>query len=248
MNASSPAKTFSSGIPTLDELFESLRWGESVVFHGGDWSEFVPFVERLGAALEEGPSPGCTFCFGESELPRLQGLGPFQRRVVLNAKDLRSAEQQLSNLVSSEMRSTYLFSDLGTALPDEADIVSLFQYFAQRVAETESGAYVFLQKGCLSNPSVARIVDASSLFLDIWTMDRRVLFQPIRAVGRYAAGLFIPYELSDRKVAPASELDSETYTGELEKSHGSFSDCIRRNAIWRTSSSARFSNSRSSTA
>ena len=222
MNASSPAKIFSTGIPTLDELFESLRWGESVVFHGGDWSEFVPFVQRLGAALEEGSSPGCSFCFGESELPRLQGLGPFQQRVVLTAKDLSSAEQQLSNLVSSEIRATYLFSDLGTALPDEGDIVSLFQYFAQRIAETESGAYVFLQKGSLSNASIARIVDASFLFLDIWTMDRRVLFQPIRAAGRYAAGLFMPYQLSDGKVAPASELDTETYTGELEKKSREF--------------------------
>src|SRR5262245_48116901 len=170
MKASSPAKAFSSGIPELDELFEGLRWGESVVFHGGDWSEFLPFVQRLGTALEAGPSPGCSFCFGESELPRLQGLGPFQQRVVLTAKDLRSAEQQLSNLVGSEIPATYLFSDVGTALPDEGNIVSLFQYFAHRIAETESEAYVFLQKGCLSNASVARIVDASSLFLDVWTM------------------------------------------------------------------------------
>ena len=222
MNAAQSAKGLSTGIASLDELLEGVRWGESLVFHGGDWSEFVPFVQRLGVLLEAEPMPGYSFCFAESQLPRLQGLGPFQQRAVLAARDLQSAEQQLSDLISGDGPATYLFSDLGTALPDEGNIVALFQFFARRIAETESAAYVFLQKGCLSNASVAQIVDASSLFLDLWTMDRRVLFQPIKVVGRYAARLFMPYQLSGDAVAPASELDSETYTGELEKKSREF--------------------------
>jgi hypothetical protein len=110
---------------------------------------------------------------------------------------LQSAEQQLSSLIGGDAPTTYLFSDLGTVLPDEGSVVALFQFFARRIAETGSVAYVFLQKGCLSNTSVARIVDASSLFLDLWTMDRRVLFQPIKAVRRYAARLFMPYQFWD---------------------------------------------------
>ena len=222
MNVAQSAKSFSTGIASLDELLEGVRWGESLVFHGGDWSELVPFIQRLGAFLEAGPMPGCSFCFAESQLPRLQGLGPLQQRAVLAAVDLHSAEQQLSNLISGDAPTTYLFSDLGTVLPDEGSVVALFQFFARRIAETGSVAYVFLQKGCLSNTSVARIVDASSLFLDLWTMDRRVLFQPIKAVRRYAARLFMPYQLSGDAVAPASELDSETYTGELEQKSREF--------------------------
>src|SRR5262245_57233233 len=131
MNALRPAKSFSSGIASLDELFEGLRWGETVVFHGGDWSEFVPFVCRLGVVLEAGPSLGCSFCFSESQLPRLQSLDPFQERVVLAAQDLRSAEQQVSNLMSGSAPATYLFSDLGTALGDEGSVLELFQFFAR---------------------------------------------------------------------------------------------------------------------
>ena len=87
MNATRPAKSFSTGISSLDELFDGLRWGESVVFHGGDWSEFVPFVQRLGMLLDAEPMPGCSFCFAESQLPHLQGLGPFPQRAVFSVVD-----------------------------------------------------------------------------------------------------------------------------------------------------------------
>ncbi|MGH9427540.1 MAG: hypothetical protein ACRD2L_14710, partial [Terriglobia bacterium] len=221
-NATRPAKSFSTGIASLDELLEGVRWGESLVFHSADWSEFVPFVQRLGVSLEAGPMPGCSFCFAESHLPRLQSFGPLQQKAVFASRDLHSAEQQLSDLISGAVPATYLFSDLGTALPDEGDVVALFQSFARRIAETESAAYVFLQKGCLSNAGVAQIVDASSLFLDLWTMDRRVLLQPIKVVGRYAAGLFMPYQVSGDVVTPASDFDTQTYTGELEKKSREF--------------------------
>ncbi len=110
-------KSFSTGIASLDELIEGVRWGESLVFHSGEWSELVPFVQRLGVLLEAGPMPGCSFCFAESQLSRLQGLGPFQQKAVLAARDLQSAKHQLSDLISADVPATYLFSDLGTALP-----------------------------------------------------------------------------------------------------------------------------------
>ena len=222
MNATRPARNFSTGISSLDELFEGVRWGESLVFHGGDWSEFVPFVQRLGMLFDGEPMPACSFCFTESQLPRLQGLGPFQQRAVLSAPDLQSAERHLSDLITSDVTGTYLFSDLGTALAEEGDVVALFQSFVSRLAQTESTGYVFLQKGCLSNAGVAQIVDASSLFLDLWTMDRRILFHPIKAVGRYSARLFMPYQLLGEVVVPATAVDTETYTGELEKKSREF--------------------------
>ena len=54
MNATPPAKSFSTGISSRDELLEGVRWGESLVFHGGYWSEFVPFVQRLGCCRTRG--------------------------------------------------------------------------------------------------------------------------------------------------------------------------------------------------
>jgi len=212
----------STGIASLDELLEGIYWGETLVFHGGDWSAFVPFVEALGALLETGLMPCCSFCFAESQLTRLQSLGPFKQRAVLAASDLQSAQQQLLDLISGDVPATYLFSDLGNAFPDERNVVALFQFFARRISETRSASYVFLQKGSVSNASIAQIVDGSSLFFDFWRVDRRVLFQPIKAAGRYDPKLFMPYELSGSGIRPASELDGESYTGELEEKSREF--------------------------
>lgn len=208
---------------SLDELLEGVRWGESLVFHANAWPEFVPFAHRFSCFLEANHLPGFAFCFAEAQLPQLRELAPFQQPALIAAPDLASAERQLSEMVkSSAAPGAYLFSDLGSALSDEGDVVALFRLFARRIAETEAAAYIFLQKGCLSNAAVAQIVEASSLFLDLWTMDQRPLFQPIKASGRYTGRLFMPYQLSGDTVCPANGADTELYTGELERKSREF--------------------------
>lgn len=214
-------QTISTGIPTLDEILEGLCWGESIVFHAGARHEFLPFLNHFAHFLESQGIAGRHIRFAGTECFELQPIA-FQP-LVLAVRDLPGPLNDLLRLMAAPGAAcAYLYEAVAPLQGDEAEAVRLFEAFASQVREQCAAAYVFLQKGKLSNQSVARFVEASSVFVDLWSLDQKLFLQPIKAARRYSEKLFMPYQVLDGAISPASGGETEEYIQVLEKKSREF--------------------------
>lgn len=207
----------STGISALDELIDGLHWGECVLFHGSAWTEFAAFFARFARFVEAENIPAYALTFGEAESSVPSEFGVFrQQRLPLTAP-LAPEMQRLVNTCAAG-NAAYCIDNLASLLSlagSEEDFLRLFDDFAQWLSRQPAVAYVYLQKGLLSNRATGQVIERSSLFVDLWTIGESLYLQPIRAAGRYSEKLFMPYELSNGDLVSATGIADE-YTRALE--------------------------------
>jgi hypothetical protein len=224
MIAPQPARRLSTGIPSFDELIEGLNWGECVLFYGHHRAEFFLFLRHLAQASSSEGIPIHVLESAENLDPTPLESG-LRRHIVQERDDLVRC---LNSLYDSAGRRPSVYCMTGAAplrlqSGNEGEFLAALKELTHWIVQHESVAYIFLEKGLLSNKTVGQAIEQSALFFDVWTQAQSVFFQPLKAAGRFSESLFMPYQLSDGGVRPATgSSHADDYTRALEKQSREF--------------------------
>ena len=225
MSTGSHEKLLSTGIESLDKLIQGVHWGESVLFHLGEPSEAIPFLRPLLEFLEANRLPAYSITFsGNSLLDSLDFPG-LQRWEPTSFAGLEEFRCQFSNLAARDDRpyGVYLFEDLASLariLPHEDQIIQTIEWVHKLIQGKGKFTCFLLNRGIFSNFILGQIKEIVSIFLDVWTHDSNLYFQPIKVAGRYSSQLYMPYRFDGRAIQSASEI--QEYIHALEKQSKEF--------------------------
>src|SRR3990172_5686039 len=203
MSTGSHEKLLSTGIESLDKLIQGVDWGESVLFHLGEPSEAIPFLRPLLEFLEANRLPAYSITFsGNSLLDSLDFPG-LQRWEPTSFAGLEEFRCQFSNLAARDDRpyGVYLFEDLASLariLPHEDQIIQTIEWVHKLIQGKGKFTCFLLNRGIFSNFILGQIKEIVSIFLDVWTHDSNLYFQPIKVAGRYSSQLYMPYRFDGR--------------------------------------------------
>jgi signal transduction histidine kinase len=212
--------TLSSGLQSLDQVLEGPQWGDTVIVHVNHVREYGLFLNPLTDFLKAQGIPYHCVSFQEravSYRPESPSNSVYDLSPLGNLGDMC---RELSTVMTQNGPSCfYIFdniADLVTSWTSQNEIIDLVQEICRQVSHQRAGAYLAMQRGLLSNPMVARIRDSASIFLDVWSLDDVVYFQPIKVQARYSEKMFQCYQLTGGRVHASSGVNFEEYAKTLE--------------------------------
>jgi signal transduction histidine kinase len=212
--------TLSSGLESLDQVLEGPQWGDTVILHVRNVREYCLFLNPIADFLKAQGIPYHCISVREKSIPYRPESPSSSIYDLSHLGDLGDLGRELSKIMTQNGPSNfYIFDNIAelvkvSTLEDE--IIDLVQEISLRVSERRAAAYVAVQKGFLSNALVAQIRDTASIFLDVWSLDNSLYFQPIKVQGRYSEKMFQRYQLVGGQVYPTSGVDFEEYARTLE--------------------------------
>ncbi len=198
-------ETVRSGLASLDEVVQGLRYGDNVVWQVDHLEEYKYFAEPFASqAIADGRKciylrfaphteilkarPGLTII----ELDPEVGFDTFSREV--------------NKIIESFGRETfYIFDNLSFLVvrwaTDEL-LANFFQVTCPYLFELETVAYFALTRGQHSHSAVARIRDTTQLLIDVYRVQEIMYLHPLKVWDRYSPKMFLPHMMSGTSWVP----------------------------------------------
>jgi hypothetical protein len=206
-SAENSAERVSTGLQGLDEILDSLRIGDNVVWRIdsiADYRSFVtPFVRT---SLQEGKRV-VYMRFGRHE-PLVQ---PAPNVVTYKLDALRGFESFASRvhaIITEEGRGAfYVFdclSDLLSAWATDLMIGNFFRVTCPYLYELDTVAYFGLLRGSHSFKTTARIRETTQVMIGIHKWRDAVHVHPIKVWQRHSPTMFLPHAQQDERFLPVT--------------------------------------------
>ncbi len=185
-----------TGLESLDEVCDSLRMGDNVVWQVDslyDYEQFVlPFAN---SAMKEGRRlVYIRFATHESL------LAPHQYSVQYTLDPQRGFEPfttALHSIIGSEGKEVfYVFdclSDLQTAWATDLMLGNFFSVTCPYLFELDTIAYFSLLRNNHSFKTIARIRETTQLLIDVYNTESSVYIHPLKVLNRYTPTMFFPH-------------------------------------------------------
>ncbi len=202
-NVESPAVR--CGIPALDEVIESLRLGDNVVWQVDDLDTYLgivrPFVRQamqdrrtlvyVRFAPHEailGPESGLLY----EEVDPKHGFDAFSAQVnqIIEEKGPK-VFYVFDNL-------SFLVNEWGT---DEL-LANFFQVTCPYLHELDTVAYFALTRGRHAHRAVARIRDTTQVLIDLYHAGDALYVHPLKVWDRYSSQMFLPHLFTGDRLTP----------------------------------------------
>lgn len=199
------AHAVSSGIPALDEVIESLRLGDNVVWQVDGLDTYVrivcPFVRQ---AMQDGRTfVYVRFAPHESILAPESGL-LYEEVDPKHGFDAFSA--QVNTII--EERGTevfYVFDNLSFLVNEwgtDELLANFFQVTCPYLHELDTVAYFALTRGRHAHRAVARIRDTTQVLIDLYHAGDALYVHPLKVWDRYSSRMFLPHLFAEERLIP----------------------------------------------
>jgi pyruvate,water dikinase len=199
--------TIRSGLEALDEVVQSIRLGDNVVWQLDqleDYGRFVrPFVEQAVAErrclvyMRFAPHPPILEAregLDWVELDPRPGFDYFTR--------------QVHQVIESYGREAfYVFDNLSALAVEWATdelLANFFQVTCPFLFELDTVAYFALTRGRHAHAAVARIRDTTQILIDVYRVKDQLYIHPIKVWDRYSPQMFLPHLASGKRWEPLS--------------------------------------------
>lgn len=198
----------SSGIAALDEVLQSLRFGDNVVFQVEELSDYQFFTEPFLEASLAGKR-NCVYVRFAPHPPivaRRKGLSVIE-------VDLGQGFDQFSravhNIVENEgERTVYFLDNLSTLVAEWATdelLANFFQVICPFMAEMDCITYFALTRGKHAHAAIARIRDTTQILVDIYHVGALMYIHPLKVWDRYSPQMFLPHLIGGKSWQPVFE-------------------------------------------
>lgn len=198
-------KTVSSGLSALDQTVQGLWLGDNVVWRVDrleDYSHFAePFARRAIADgrrciyLRFAPHPPV--------LPEIKGVRTIEVDPQRGFDFFSSAVHKVIAKAGKEV--FYVFDNLSALVVEWATdelLANFFQVTCPFLFELDTVAYFALARGRHGNSAVARIRDTTQLLLDVYQVDGKMYFHPLKVWERQSPQMFLPHEMAGETWTP----------------------------------------------
>ncbi len=195
----------STGISGLDEILNSLRMGDNVVFQVDDIADYKRFVDPyITTALSRGRR---IVYMRFADHPPLFEAKQKVKIYKLNAqKGFESFSSQVHNIVREEGRDVfYVFdclSDLLMAWATDLMIGNFFVITCPYLFELNTVAYFAILRNRHSYKTIARIRETTQVLLDIYSQEGKLCVHPLKAWQRYTPTMFLPHIMEQGRFIP----------------------------------------------
>jgi hypothetical protein len=207
------ATRVSSGINGLDEILNSLRSGDNVVFQVDDMEDYKSFViPYVNTALEKGMRVVyMRFARHEPLLDETDSVAVYK----LNANaGFESFSTQVHNIIRTEGRDVYyVFDCLSDLLYDWATDLMLGNFFVitcPYLYELNTLAYFAILRNRHSFKTIARIRETTQLLLDVYNYQGKICVHPLKVWRRYSPTMFLPHIREGEQFIPITNSGDAT--------------------------------------
>lgn len=218
--------TLSSGFTPLDEILEGPRWGDSVVFHLNNLREYCLFLEPLANYLESENIRSHYIHFVPKPYSFRSNHATNKIHYFNRSDQLEEISVRLLHTIACD--SPYAcfvldnIADIGNIPEAGRRVLEFLGKVFAAVTQQGAMAYVALQKGFLQPLQVAQLKEQASIFIDVWSIDNVVYFQPLKVLGRYSERMFLRYQFHGNAIRATSGTDFEEYAQTLEQKSKEF--------------------------
>ncbi len=205
----------STGLENLDQIIDSLRTGDNVVWQVDsidDYRSFVtPFVRR--AVSQRRKVVYMRFAQHQSLIDNEPGVTTY----VLDAySGFESFSSQAYTLFTKEGENVfYVFdslSDLLSAWATDLMIGNFFRITCPYLYQLNTVAFFAILRNYHSFKTVARIRETTQVLIDVHNVDAHIYVHPLKVIGRHSPTMFIPHKKHGGRFIP---ITSSVDTGRL---------------------------------
>jgi len=182
----------STGIPVIDDIIDSLRWGDNVVWQVTTALEYSWVVSPL---VEDAAKRGIEILYMHFDAYEIPGIARHCR--VITA-DRTKGFDYFYRFVREVMEAAgtkvyYIFDNLSILARQwgsDESLANFFRTVCPRLFELETIAYFCILRGSHNNQTVARIRDTTQLLIDFYVQNGQSYIRPMKVWDRYSPTMF----------------------------------------------------------
>jgi len=186
----------STGFKSLDQIIDSLRPGDNVVWQVDNIQDYQYFVRHYVARALESDKRIVYMRFADHP-----ALIESQANVVIYQLDAASGFESFSSqvytIVTQEGKGVYYvfdcLSDLLTAWATDWMIGNFFLIACPYLFELDTVAYFAILRHSHSFTTVAQIREITQVLLDVYSHEGRLCVHPLKVWQRYSPSMFFPH-------------------------------------------------------
>ena len=188
-----------SGIPEMDDLLDSIRMGDNVVWQVTELEEFRFFAEPfVTQAIADGRNLiYIRFAEHEPLLTPRPGLKIYEFD---SDQGFEAFTVDIYNRITEEGRDAFYVFDSLSSLQSVwyTDLMmgNFFRVTCPYLFRLDTVAYFPLLRGRHSFDTIARIRDTTQLLLDVHTGKDQLYLHPLKVWNRYSSRMFLPHACS----------------------------------------------------
>ena len=199
------ATKWSTGLPGLDTVVDSLREGDNVVWQVDSIADLRPFVASYIERAKQDGRKIIYVRFADHE--PLVPPDPRITRYDLNAHaGFEAFSTHVHRIISEHGRGAYYvfdcLSDLLSAWASDLMIGNFFVITCPYLYELDTIAYFALLRNNHSFQTIARIRETTQLLLDLYNFDNRLYVHPLKVYKRYTPTMFLPHQMQEDRFVP----------------------------------------------
>ncbi len=196
-------ETVKSGLASLDEVIQGLRYGDNVVWQVDHLEEYKYFAEPFASqAIADGRK-----CIYLRFAPHIEILKARPGLTIIELDPevgFDTFSREVNKIIESFGREIfYIFDNLSFLVvrwaTDEL-LANFFQVTCPYLFELETVAYFALTRGQHSHSAVARIRDTTQLLIDVYQVQDIMYLHPLKVWDRYSPKMFLPHMMSEHRL------------------------------------------------
>lgn len=199
------AKMISSGLTSLDDVLQSFRLGDNVVWQIDELEDYSYFAENF---ILQGIKDGhrCVYLRFAPHEPVLKPVKGLDIVDVDPARGFDFFSSEVHIIIERYGKEVfYVFDNLSSLVVEWASdelLANFFTITCPYLYELDTIAFFALTRGRHNHSAVARIRDITQLLLDVYHVEGRTYLHPLKVYNRYSPQMFLPHVMSGRKWDP----------------------------------------------
>jgi len=198
-------RVVSSGLLPLDQIIQSLRLGDNVVWQVDALEDYVYFA---GPFFHHVMAQGFP-CVYVRFAPHQPIFSPRQGLEIVRANPALGFDAfsgQVHRLIERHGRETcYVFDNLSALVVEWATdelLANFFQVTCPYLFELDTIAYFALTRGQHAHHAVARVRETTQVLIDVYSADGQKYIHPLKVWERYSPQMFLPHAISGETWSP----------------------------------------------
>lgn len=185
-----------SGYPQMDEILDSIRLGDNVVWQISELDEFRMFAEPFARQAVKDGRNVIYIRFAQHD-PVLKDLSGIKVREFNPDEGFEAFTVAIHEEITRQgFDAFYVFdclSELQSVWYTDLMMGNFFRVTCPYLFELDTVAYFPLIRGRHSFDAVARIRDTTQLLLDVYSNEKYVYLHPLKVWNRYSDKMFLPH-------------------------------------------------------
>ncbi|NQT10847.1 MAG: phosphoenolpyruvate synthase [Desulfobacteraceae bacterium] len=189
-----------TGTPVIDELIDSLRWGDNVVWRVTNTLEYSWLVHPF---VESAVKNGIDIIYVHFDEYAIAGIPENCKMVTIDPSQgfdyFYHFVQEL--MESSGKKIYYVFDNISILARDwgsDESVANFFRTVCPRLFELDTIAYFCILRGSHNNQTVATIRDTTQVLIDFYVQGGQSYICPLKAWDRYSPTMFKTHMLLSR--------------------------------------------------